>query len=82
MAGGRFELPMEPMAIGLDSLNSNSETHMTATCDARLIYGRGWISRVFISCAALKGIYPEFQVIRGFSQKIPADLLSYDKIQS
>ena len=30
----------------------------------------------------LKGIYPEFQVIRGFSQKIPADLLSYDKIHS
>ena len=30
----------------------------------------------------LKGIYPEFQVIRGLSQKIPADLLSYDKIQS
>ena len=22
-------------------------------CDARLIYGRGWISRVFICCAAL-----------------------------
>ena len=32
--------------------------------------------------AKLKGIYPEFQVIRGLSQKIPADLLSYDKIQS
>ena len=31
---------------------------------------------------SLKGIYPEFQVIRGFSQKIPADLLSYDKIHS
>ena len=30
--------------------------------------------------ANLKGIYPEFQVIRGFSQKIPADLLSYDQI--
>ena len=30
----------------------------------------------------LKGIYPEFQVIRGFSQKIPAGLLSYDKIHS
>ena len=28
----------------------------------------------------LKGIYPEFQVIRGFSQKIPAGLLSYDQI--
>ena len=28
----------------------------------------------------LKGIYPEFQVIRGFSQKILADLLSYDQI--
>ena len=27
----------------------------------------------------LKGICPAFQVIRGFSQKIPADLLSYDK---
>ena len=41
MVGGRFELAMEPMAIRLDSLNSNSEIHMTAICDARLIYGRG-----------------------------------------
>ena len=41
MAGGRFELEIEPTSIGLDSLNSNSETHMTAICDARLIYGRG-----------------------------------------
>ena len=41
MAGDRFELAMEPTAIGLVSLNSNSETHMTAICDARLIYGRG-----------------------------------------
>ena len=48
MAGGRFELAMEPMAIGLDSLNSNSEMHMTAICDlweARLIYGRGGFHR-------------------------------------
>ena len=30
----------------------------------------------------LKGISAEFLVIRGFSQKIPADLLSYDKIHS
>ena len=30
----------------------------------------------------LRGIYAKFQVIRGFSQKIPADLLSYDKIHS
>ena len=30
----------------------------------------------------LKGIYAEFQVIRGFSQKIPAGLLSYDQIHS
>ena len=30
----------------------------------------------------LKGISAKFQVIRGFSQKIPADLLSYDKIHS
>ena len=54
MAGGRFELVMEPTAIGLDSLNSNSEMHMTVICDARLIYGRGWISRIFICCAALR----------------------------
>ena len=56
MAGGRFELAMEPMAIGLVSLNSNSETHMIAICDARLIYGRGWISRV--SCRPLGGLTP------------------------
>ena len=30
----------------------------------------------------LKGLSAEFQDIRGFSQKIPADLLSYDKIHS
>ena len=41
MAGGRFELPMEPTAIRLVSLNSNSESDMTAICDARLISGRG-----------------------------------------
>ena len=57
MAGGRFEMAMEPTAIGLVSLNSNSETHMTAICDTRLIYGRGWISRVFICCATLKWSY-------------------------
>ena len=32
---------MEATAIGLVSLNSNSETHMTAICDARLLDGRG-----------------------------------------
>ena len=41
MAGGRFDLAMAPTAIGVVSLNSNSETHMTAICDSRLIYGRG-----------------------------------------
>ena len=41
MADGRFELAMEPMAIGLVSLNSNSETHINAICDAWLIYGSG-----------------------------------------
>ena len=39
-------------------------------------------SAVPVADFLLKGIYPEFQVIRGLSQKIPADLLSYDKIQS
>ena len=53
LAGGRFELAMQLTAIGLVSLNSNSETHMTAICDARLIYGRGRISPVFISCGPL-----------------------------
>ena len=41
MAGGRLQLAMESTAIGMVSLNSNSETLMTAICDARLIYGRG-----------------------------------------
>ena len=36
----------------------------------------------YIGFRALKGIYPEFQVIRGFSQKIPAGVLSYDEIHS
>ena len=38
--------------------------------------------RPTFSTADLKGIYPEFQVIRGFSQKIPAGLLSHDQIHS
>ena len=49
---------------------------MTAALD--LPYG-GSISFLGV---LLKGIYPEFQVIRGFSQKIPAGLLSYDQIHS
>ena len=56
MAGGRFEFVMEPTAIGLVSLNSNSETHMTVICDARLIYGRGRISQVFICCSTLTSV--------------------------
>ena len=36
-----FELVMELMAIVLVSLNSNSEMHINARCDARMIYGRG-----------------------------------------
>ena len=38
--------------------------------------------KILVSMHVLKGISAEFQVIRGFSQKIPADLLSYDKIHS
>ena len=53
LADGRFELVMHFMAIGLVSLNSNSEMHMTEICDARLIYGRERISPVFISCGPL-----------------------------
>ena len=53
MAGGRFELTMEPTTIGLVSRNSNSETHMTAICDARLIYGRS-VFHGFICCTALR----------------------------
>ena len=35
-------------AIGLVSLNSNSETHMTAICDARLIYGGGDFTGIYL----------------------------------
>ena len=42
-----------------------------------------WCFLAYLSLLkVLKGIYPEFQVIRGFSQKIPAGLLSYDQIHS
>ena len=53
LAGGRFELAMQLTSMGLDSLNSNSETLMTAICGARLIYGRGRVSPVFTSCGPL-----------------------------
>ena len=43
--------------------------------------GGGGVANLGGDCM-LKGIYPEFQVIRGFSQKIPAGLLSYDQIHS
>ena len=51
MAGGRFELAMEPTAIGLVSLNSNSETHMTVICDARLIHGRCGFMGIYLLCS-------------------------------
>ena len=54
MAGGRFELAMEPTAIGLVLPNSNIceywrlfrvgnsiQVNAIYICDARLIYGRG-----------------------------------------
>ena len=37
---------------------------------------------ILILIGTIYRISAEFQVIRGFSQKIPADLLSYDKIHS
>ena len=39
-------------------------------------------SKITSGLTVLKGIYPEFQVIRGFSQKIPAGVLPYDQIHS
>ena len=53
-----------------------------ATCAQVIRRGLRDIGRKKVDLIYLKGIYPEFQVIRGFSQKIPADLLSYDKIHS
>ena len=44
-ADGRFELAWNPRQSGLVELNSNSEKHMTAICDARLIYVRGGFDR-------------------------------------
>ena len=51
MASGRFELAMEPMSIGLVSLNSNSETHMTVICDAR---GRLDLTGIYMLCSSCK----------------------------
>ena len=48
--------------------------------------GRSWeraeMTGIHKGAKYLKGISAEFQVIRDFLQKIPADLLSYDKIHS
>ena len=65
MTGGRFELAMEPEAIGLVSFNSNSEMHVTAICDARLIYRWGWITRVYASCAAVRGLIMGIDICLG-----------------
>ena len=46
-----------------------------------ILYSRVCVG-MCVGVFVLKGIYPEFQVIRGFSQKIPAGLLSYDQIHS
>ena len=46
------------------------------------MYGEALINGILYLNLFLKGIYPEFEVIRGFSQKILADLLSYDQIHS
>ena len=53
MAGGRFKLPMEPTAIGLVSIDSNSETDMTAICDAGLIYHMGAVdfTGIYMLCS-------------------------------
>ena len=51
-----------------------------------VVHALNWHSvqrkNIYVLIDNLKGIYPEFQVIRGFSQKIPAGLLSYDQIHS
>ena len=52
------------------------------SCTSSLIRLQWKLHLRFIYKANLKGIYAKFQVIRGFSQKVPADLLSYDKIHS
>ena len=60
-------------------------THELPSVQNMLYYKRGCdvLLGIFASSSLLlKGISAEFQVIRGFSQKIPADLLSYDKIHS
>ena len=47
----------------------------------RRFYAVGFIFRAKEEIL-LKGISAEFQVIHGFSQKLPVDLLSHDKIHS
>ena len=59
MVGGRLLPPDDrcPKWLTSGRFKLAMETHMTAICDARLIYGRGWVSRVFICRAALRNIY-------------------------
>ena len=65
------------MYLTPECLNRNGFVQMLECNDAEIVWNAGtWLFMY------LKGISAEFQVIRGFSQKVPADLLSYDKIHS
>ena len=65
----------------------NASRHYPAIARPYKLKGVSFVSTVFLQCTSVKycidsNISAKFQVIRGFSQKIPADLLSYDKIHS
>ena len=60
-----------------DETDSDSDTETKTRSEESPVFSWGKFKYFH-----LKGIYPEFQVIRGFSQKIPAGLLSYDQIHS
>ena len=51
MVDGRFELVMEPTAIGLVSLDSISEAHINARCNAMLSYGRVDFTGIYMLCS-------------------------------
>ena len=73
---------MNTMNVKLTSIRNSFNNYEVSYAAPPRMQGPSIIKGIQARNRPLKGISAEFQVIRGFSQKIPADLLSYDKIHS
>ena len=77
------EIFSQEWSFDVETVAAEMDTIVTNDAEIEQLCNEINISKAsVVPSLSLKGIYPEFQVIRGFSQKIPAGLLSYDQIHS